>query len=453
MQLSLQTPLKEQLDGSISPCLASSFDVVTDPTNPSVTLHLQKGVKFQDGSDWNAKALKWNYDKIIASKMYPNVTNYWKSLEILDDYTIRINMTTWLNKSLGSFGNSVSYMVSPTAFDKNGIDWMRWNMVGTGAYIQSDFQRDVSLTTTRNANYWEQGKPYLDKMQYLFVADEMTRVALFKSGGGEILNTNANGRIALDFQSAGYKILSQPSGTTILVPDSLNTDSPWSNLKVRQAADYAIDREAIAKTFGYGFWTANYQLSEPTSAAFDKTIPGRKFDVAKAKQLLSEAGYPNGFKTTLIAQDTFNRDIVATIQSYLKQVGIQCEIQTVQQAKYTTYSFTSATWNNAIIIGTQTAWANPTTGLNGSFGIPSTSWVSTAKPDGWKEALTAAMVSPKLEPALVQKVEHMAYDFAMVIPVYSSMAMWVVDPKVQDSGLGTRGASQWWEPQNTWLSK
>ncbi len=453
MQISLQTPLKEQIDGAITPGLASSFDVVTDPANPSVTLHFQKGVKFQDGTDFNAQAVKWNYDKIIASNMYPNVTSFWKSLEVIDDYTLKINMTTWLNKSLGSFGNSVSFMVSPTALEKNGIDWMRWHMVGTGAYVQTDFQRDVSLTTAKNPNYWEQGKPYLDKLQYLFVADEMTRIALFKSGGAEILNTAGNGRVALDFQNAGYKIITQPSGTAILVPDSLNADSPWSNQKVREAADYAIDRESIAKTFGYGFWTPNYQLSEPTSAAFDKTIPGRKYDVAKSKQLLTEAGYPNGFKTKIIALNTFDSNVVAAVQSYLGKVGIQGEIELVQQAKYNTYAFTSATWNNALIVGTQTAWANPTTGLNGGFGIPSTSWQSTAKPAGWKEALNAAMVTAKLEPAMVQKVERMAYDYAMVIPLYSSMAMWAVNPNVMDSGLGTRGASQWWEPQNMWLSK
>jgi peptide/nickel transport system substrate-binding protein len=453
MQISLQTPIRELADGSIAPSLASSYDVVTDPANPSVTLHLQKGVKFSDGTDFNAQALKWNFDKIVASNMYTNVTSYWKSLEILDDYTLRINMTVWLNKSVSSFGNSVSYVVSPTAFDKNGIDWMRWNMVGTGPFIQTDFQKDVSLTTVRNTNYWEQGKPYLDKLQYLFVADEMTRIALFKSGGGEILNTNANGRLALDLQNAGYKIITQPSGVVMLVPDSLNADSPWANLKVRQAADYAIDKESMAKTFGYGFWTANYQLSDPTSSAYDKNIPGRKYDVAQAKQLLTDAGYPNGFKTTIIAQNTFDPNIVALVQSYLSKVGIQCDIQMVQQAKYTTYSFTSATWNNAIIVGTQTAWANPTTGLNGGFGIPSTSWQSTAKPPGWKEALTAAMTTPKLDPALVQKVEDMAYDYAMVIPLYAQMAIWAVNPNVQDSGLGTRGASQWWEPQNVWLSK
>ena len=452
MQLALQAPVKEQIDGAITPNLAASFDVVTDPANPSITFHFQKGVKFSDGTDFNAQAVKWNYDQIIASNMYPNVTSYWKSLEVLDDYTLKINMTTWLNKALASFGNSL-FVISPTAFQKSGLETLRWQMVGTGPFMQAGFQRDVSLTTVKNPNYWEQGKPYVDKIQILSVADEMTRLALFKSGGADVLNTNGSGRIAQDFQNAGYKIITQPAGTTILIPDSLNADSPWSNQKVRYAADYALDRESIAKAFGYGYWNPVYQLSNPTSLAYDKNLPGRKYDVAMAKQLLTEAGYPNGFKTTLIAQNNADTNMVAAIQSYLGKVGIQCEIQMAAAGLFTTYSNMGALWKNAIILNTQTAWANPTTGINGSFGIPSTGWQSTAKPPGWKDTLTAAMTSTKLEPALLQKVEDMAYDYAMVIPLYAGSSMWVANPNVQDSGIGTRASQNWWEPQNVWLSK
>jgi ABC-type transport system substrate-binding protein len=162
MQLVLQFPLKEQLGGKIGPNIAASYDVVSDPANASITLHLQKGVKFHDGTDFNAQAVKWNFDKQKAGNMYASVTNYWKSLEVLDDYTLRINLTTWLNRAVRSYADSVTYVVSPAAFDKNGIDWLRWHMVGTGPFVQTDFQQQVSLTTARNPNYWEQGKPYLD---------------------------------------------------------------------------------------------------------------------------------------------------------------------------------------------------------------------------------------------------------------------------------------------------
>jgi peptide/nickel transport system substrate-binding protein len=451
MQLCLQFPVKEQLDGSITPNIASSYDIVSDPANPSITLNFQKGVKFSDGTDFNAQAVKWCFDKQKASNMYASVTNYWKSLEVVDDYTLKINLTTLFNRSVRSYADSVTYIVSPTAFDKNGIDWIRWHMVGTGPFIQKDFQRDVSLTTVRNPNYWEKGLPYVDGVTYLFVADELTRMALFKSGGGEILNMNGNGRLTQELQVAGYKILKQAGGANVLVPDSLNADSPWSNLKVRQAAEYAIDKESIAKTFGYGYWEAAYQINSSASPAFSKDIVSRKYDVAKAKQLLTEAGYPNGFKTRIIAQNTADMNIVTTLQSYLSKIGIQCEIESAESSKY--QSYTSGTWKNALILNPLMQWANPTVAFNFFFGSPTSWFQSLSKPQGWKEAVAAASTSPKLDPALVQKVEQMAFDDTMVIPIYFSSSIWATTPNVMDSYLGTRGANTWWEPQLAWLDK
>jgi peptide/nickel transport system substrate-binding protein len=75
-------------------------------------------------------------------------------------------------------------MVSSTSFEKNDIDWVRWHIVGAGPFKQKDFQRDVSLTMVKNENCWEPGKPYLDGIQFIYVVDMLTRIVLYKSGGG-----------------------------------------------------------------------------------------------------------------------------------------------------------------------------------------------------------------------------------------------------------------------------
>jgi peptide/nickel transport system substrate-binding protein len=214
MQLSLEPLLKEQLDGTLLPRLVTSYEVDANLKTPSITFHLRKGVKFHDGSDLNAKAVKWNLDSQIKESLFSS-PRYWASVDIIDDYTIKIPLKVWRNSLMPAFAVNMVYMVSPTAYEKNGIDWMRWNMVGTGPFKHVDFKRDVSVTTEKSPNYWNSGKPYLDGVQYLFVADEMTRVALFKAGGGDILNTNRNGRLAAEFQALGYKILTQP---TVLQP-------------------------------------------------------------------------------------------------------------------------------------------------------------------------------------------------------------------------------------------
>jgi peptide/nickel transport system substrate-binding protein len=325
-------------------------------------------------------------------------------------------------------------------------------MVGTGPFKQTDFQRDVSLTTARNENYYETGKPYLDGVKYLYVTDELTRVALFKSGGAEVLNTSGNPKTAKELEAAGYKIISQVGGASVLVPDSLNPNSPWSNLKVRQAAEYAMDREALAKAFGYGYWQAAYQIQSPLSLAFDSNLAGRKFDVTKAKQLLTEAGFTDGFKTNLIVATGGNNDIPTMIQSYLSKVGIQAELQLVEPAKYQQYL--SGSWENGILLNPLMQWANPNTTFNFFFGVPGSFFQKTLKkPDTWKDILTASLITPAPDAAATKKMEDAAYDDVMVIPLYYGASIWAVTDKVHDSGLATRGAPTWWEPQNAWLSK
>jgi peptide/nickel transport system substrate-binding protein len=452
MQVCLQFMLKEIKGGAFTPNLATSYDVVTDPANPSLTFHLRQGVKFQDGTDFNAKVAKWNFDWTKASGIYASSTNYWKSVDVVDDYTVKINLTMYQNRMLRVFADGVGFMVSPTAYDKNGVDWMRTHMVGTGAFTQTDYQKDVSLTAVRNANYYEQGKPYLDKVQLLYVSDELTRLALFKSGGGEVLDTAGNGRVTNDLSNAGYKIIDRPGGAVVLCPDSINADSPWSNQKVRQAAEYAIDKESIAKTFGYGYWQAAYQMVSPISSAYDPNLTPRKYDVAKAKQLLTDAGFPTGFKTTIIYQIGTDQNIPVAIQSYFSKVGILADLQPVDAVKYSSYI--TGTWRNAVLINPLQEWANPNNAFNFFLGVPATFLGNVVKrPDGWKEALLTSLGTANAEKANVLKLEDMEYDDVMLIPVYYSSSDWAVTNNVQDSGLGTRGANTWWEPQQTWLSK
>jgi ABC-type transport system substrate-binding protein len=135
--------------GELKPWLAESYKVADDLT--SITFNLRKGVKFQDGTDFNAQAAKWNLDNQIQAKRQP----YWKSVEVIDDYTIRLNLTQWQNSILSFLADETdSWMVSPAAFQKNGIDWMRKNPVGTGPFKFVSFASDTGLKTVRNPDYW-----------------------------------------------------------------------------------------------------------------------------------------------------------------------------------------------------------------------------------------------------------------------------------------------------------
>ncbi len=452
MQLSIETLVSGQADGSMAPGLATSYDINTDPANASATFHLRKGVKFQDGSDFNAQAVKWNLETTKAGAANASTTMYWKSFDIIDDYTIRLNFTTYQNRIMMGLGMPATNMVSQAAFTKNGVDWMRVNMVGTGPFTQSSYQRDVVTKTLRNQNYWDTGKPYLDEVDYVYVADEMTRVALFKSGGAEVLDLNYNGRIANELKTSGYTIESLLGGCNMLLPDSLNANSPWSNIKVRQAAEYAIDKVTLTNSFGFGYWKPAYQMPSPGSVVYDPNFSGaRAYDVAKAKQLLSEAGYPDGFKTKIIAGNTVNRDIIVAIQAYLAKIGIQASLEFPEIAQF--QGFQQGTWDNALLYATIFEYPNFNYNLNLYFSTSSAWYKSVKKPDGWKAALDASLITPTADKAVIQKLVRMLYDDETVITLNYPSFISAMTNNVRDTGIYTRITNYYWVPQNAYLAK
>jgi ABC-type transport system substrate-binding protein len=137
-------------------------------------------------------------------------------------------MTGWTNTLLRAWENY--FFVSPTAYEVHGIEWMRTNMVGTGPFMQSDYQKDVSFTAVRNPNYWRTdaatGKnlPYLDEVQLLYVADEQIRENLMKSGDAEILTSST--KQASRFSATDYNIISRSNGCNMIAPDSKHV-STW----------------------------------------------------------------------------------------------------------------------------------------------------------------------------------------------------------------------------------
>jgi peptide/nickel transport system substrate-binding protein len=271
--------------------LATAWQVA--PDKKSITLTLRKGVKFHDGSDFNAKVAKFNLDAYMTAKH--SVTPTWSSVDVVDDYNVRINLKYFENTMPGDLAEI--RLVSQMAFEKNGLEWVRWNPVGTGPFQFVSFERDVRAKFKKFENYWQSGKPYLDGVEVLFVVDPMTQSLAFQSGAAHVLAL-ASGKTASEIKAQGFEVIvAGNGGVRSLLFDSRNTDSPFANKKVRQAVMYAIDREAIAKALGRGFWSPKVQIcAEGTKAYLSELETQYRYDPLM-KQLLAEAGYPDGFKT------------------------------------------------------------------------------------------------------------------------------------------------------------
>jgi ABC-type transport system substrate-binding protein len=241
-----------------------------------------------------------------------------------------------------------------------------------------------------------------------------------------------------------------------MVPDSANADSPWSNLKVRQAAEYAIDRVAMAKAFGFGLTKAPYQLAMDDPVASIPNLQARTFDPNKAKQLLTEAGYPNGFDTQLICQvsSITNRDEIQAIKAYLETVGIRATVNYYETAKY--YEYRNGTWHNGLVVEpiANGNYGNYNATLNNYFGRNAVTFLSLGKSDAFLSALDTSMASAYPEAALEQAACKAAFDDAMVIPFSQRITFWMLQPNntIQDLGLETRHYDLFFNTDNAWFN-
>ena len=283
----------------------------------------------------------------------------WTSIEVVDPNTVRVNFKTWDNTIPASFGDTepALYMVSKAAYDKNGQDWMTTNPVGTGAFTVASFATDASAKLVKNPNYWAtdaQGNklPYLDGLDFTFTADPTTTLMMAKAGEVDMVITVSPGKQMADYKDLGWRINASYDANEVWVPDSAHEDSPWSKLEVREAAEYAVDRVTIAEKFGYGYLQAPNQIPPRDTTAYDANYAlGRNYDPAKAKELLAQAGYPDGFKTTLIVWPGGNRDIALAEQQYLAAVGIQAEVEFTDFGKWNSYVGPQGTYHNALLEG------------------------------------------------------------------------------------------------------
>jgi peptide/nickel transport system substrate-binding protein len=434
----------------ILPGLADSWEIA--PDGKTITLHLHKGIKFHDGTDFNATAVKYNLEAwdVKNAPYLANVT----SITTPDDYTVVLNLKQYDAFLLLRFAEgAVGMIASPTAMKKPTTpDTMAQDhMVGTGPFTFVDWKRQDYAKYKKNPNYWQAGKPYLDAIEYRFVPDYMTRQLSFKAGEtqytGALYPVDAN-----KLKAEGYRI--EPSELTFVwyfVFDGANSDSPFAKPEVRQAVEYAIDKDTMAKGIGEGYMQAAYQFAQPNAAYYSADYKGRVYDKAKAKELLAAAGYPNGFKSTITTDVRVKMDLVTAVQTYLKDVGIDCQVETADVPKMMDHVMSG--WKNSIL------WQGYPTGST-QMGIyntigTATQFVSMGRPDGWQTAWST-LVSTTDQNSLLAQFKKLNLDEAntvMAIPLLYDHRLYAAQNSVQDIGWSYGQNAMWWDPANAWLKK
>jgi len=437
----LNTLIRINAKGEITPLLATSWEVAAD--KKSITFKLRQGVMFHDNTPFNAAAVKFNLEAQMAAKKTPYIT----SVDVIDDSTVKINLTAYQNYVYANLAAAVGMMVSPTAYAKNGVEWMRANPIGTGAFKFESWQRDVKIRYVKNENYWDKGKPYVDALEYILVADETTGLINLKAGNADMFQTQM-ARNAADMKATpGFKVIFIPNSVAMFWPDSGNADSPFANLKVRQALDYALDKEGMAQAVQFGLAGAAYQPAPSYSIGYLPNFTPVKYDPNKAKQLLAEAGFPS-IKATLTAGPDANKDFLASVQGQLKEVGIDVTLQILETAKY--WEVKQQGWKGLLYAPSR---ADPTyTRSIDELFTGATKLPSIVHPAGLDDACNAAIETIKMDPALVQKVVQIWVDQALSCSVYGYTVSDIYTDKVHCVDAEKYGGPFWFA-EDTWLSK
>lgn len=323
-------------NGVIEPVLAESY--FGDPENKTYTFKLRQGVKFHDGSDFNAEVAKWNLEYYKEKGVYgPSYLGVVESIEIVDDYIIVLHLSTWdafLPVSMAR-GGGASYIMSKLAYDTYGSEYLAKHPVTTAAFMFDSWKEGEYIKLVKFADYW-QGEPLLDGVTVEMYSEDMVLQAAFEAGDVHIYGVSS-GDTASYLESKGYFIQRSSSASMAYVIgfECNEPKDPFRDVRVRQAVCYALDSQAITDTcFAFNGQVAT-QLDSEGGTYYNKKVNDYSLNIEKAKELLAEAGYPKGFTTTLSTMSLWNLPLPAQmIVEQLKKVGITVNLNIVERAQF-----------------------------------------------------------------------------------------------------------------------
>jgi len=433
------------------PWLAEKWDWA--PDHSSITWHLKQNVKYHDGSSFSSADVKFEGDIILAQNGAAAKT--WDHWEIVDANTIKLVLKKYQNNFFAAFMGIGMCFPSVTAYNAHGganggEAWCKQNPIGTGPFTFGTFEKDVTMKLKAFKGYWQTGKPYIDELDFITVVENLTAQSVMEAGQGDVWALQQT-KTLYDMEAEGFNIVYDYGGTDFLLPDTKNAGSVTNDVKVRQALEYAINKQSMADVLGYGFLIPNNQWSPPFNPSFNKTLPSRNYDPAKAKALLKEAGYPNGCPVHII---TIGADPeILMVQNYLEMAGFKVELESVDNAKFWNYCMTG--WKGLLNVGYAIGSDNFASALRAYFGPTAVIDVSCNIPDSILAKADAALLEqdPVKAKAMNDEIIKDLYDYVWMVPFYSNAMGFIIRKDIKDHGIEDFSDWSQWSPQNVWINR
>ena len=353
----------------IAPGLAESWEQIDDTT---WEFKLREGIKFHDGADFNAEAVKTNFERILDPDVgSPRAFLYEMidSIEVIDDYTVQFKLKYPFAPFPAHLTHNGGGIISPEAIKKdyegmeNGDEpgaYISLNPSGTGWFKLDEWKSGEYVKLVRNEDYWGE-KAKLDSVTFKVVKESLTRVAELESGTSHVIDPLSPSDISRIEGLASASVHKQPSLALSYVGFNMAKE-PFDDVRVRQAISMAIDKSQIIDGIYEGTGVPATGPIAPHVWGFDESVQPLEYNVEEAKALLAEAGFENGFETTLWTNDNPDRIKIAEyVQAALAEIGIDVKIEILEWGAY--LEQTAAGQHDMFILGWTTVTGDADYGL------------------------------------------------------------------------------------------
>lgn len=311
-------------DMKVIPVLAKEYSINEKATE--FTFNLQEGVMFHDGAPFNAEAVKANFDrltdpesKLIRSSLFELI----EETQVVDEYTVKFVLSEPFGAMINTFAHPAGMLLSPKALEE-GIE-VSQHPVGTGPYVFKEWQAGDHMTVTKNEEYWNATGNEVDSITFKPTPENGTRIAMLQTGEADFIYPVPTEQ-AKEVNGKGGIVVENEQSIVVRYLAMNNLKKPFDDVRVRQAINYAIDKEAFIGVVMNGYASPMDSIIAPNTQFYSGQAP-YDFDVEKAKQLLTDAGYADGFKTTIWGSNTSSAmKAMQFLQQQLAQINVELEV-------------------------------------------------------------------------------------------------------------------------------
>jgi peptide/nickel transport system substrate-binding protein len=425
--------LKDMPNHPNAPSLAESYSVSDD--GKVYEFKIRKGVKFHNGDILTAEDVKFSFDRFkgVYSKLLKDKV---ARVEIVNPNLIRFHLKAPWNDFLeyycGVGITGANWIVPKKYVEKVGDDGFLRKPIGAGPYKFVKFEPGIELVVEAFDDYWK-GAPHVKTLRLKSVTERTTALAMLKAGELDIamqMRGNLADEVVRDPKLTYF--MSPSAGVIYLIyTEQWNPKSPWSNVKVREAADVAIDRKTMVDATMKGAPIIGQFV--PNNLLWAKVFPPPTYDPAKAKKLLAEAGYAQGFDGGTLYGDRAYADLYDMTATYWRNVGINIKVQLMERAAY--YAAQHNHRLKGIVFDASSAGGNAAARLVMAVNIISSGYGHYADIDALMKK-QAQEQNPKKREAILDQIQQLVHDKSMFCVLNQNGTPCGIGPRVKESALG-----------------